>query len=75
MFTVKGRQSGKLRCFVREGSGTGSCLEVLAECVGASTNAVNTDEWSGYARIEASIGIIHRTVKHGYDADGRREWS
>ena len=75
VFTVKGRQSGKLRCFVREGSGMGSCLEVLAECVGASTSVVNTDEWSGYARVESNTGITHRTVRHGYDADGRREWS
>lgn len=75
VFTVKGRQSGKLRCFVREGSGTGSCLEVLAECVGASTSVVNTDEWSGYARVESNTGITHRTVRHGYDADGRREWA
>lgn len=75
MFTVKGRKSGRLRCFVRESSGTQSCLEVVATCVGISTSVLNTDEWSGYARVESRISIIHRTVRHGYDEHGRREWA
>lgn len=38
-------------------------------------SVLNTDEWSGYGRVESSIGISHRTVRHGYDEDGRREWA
>ena len=43
--------------------------------MGLWTSVLNTDEWSGYARVEASLRITHRTVRHGYDADGRREWA
>ncbi len=75
IFTVKGRESGHLRCFVRKSSGTQSCLAVVGACVGVSTSVLNTDEWSGYARVEANVGISHRTVRHGYDEQGRREWA
>ena len=64
-----------MRCFVRNSSGTQSCLEVVAGCVGLWTSVLNTDEWSGYARVESSIGISHRTVRHSYDEEGRREWA
>ena len=36
---------------------------------------LNTDEWGGYARVESRIGIAHRTVRHGRDEDGHREWA
>lgn len=48
---------------------------MVAACVGVSVSVLNTDEWNGYARVEASIGISHRMVRHGYDEDGRREWA
>jgi hypothetical protein len=43
--------------------------------VGSSTNILNTDEWGGYAQVKSSLGINHRTVRHGYNAGGRREWA
>jgi transposase len=78
IFLVKGRRTGRVRCFVRKSSGAQSCLGVVAACVGggaAKEVALNTDEWGGYARVESKIGIAHRTVRHGRDENGRREWA
>ena len=33
-----------------------------------------TDEWSGYNRADG-LGVGHRTVRHGRDASGQREWA
>lgn len=33
-----------------------------------------TDEWGGYGRV-SGLGIGHGTVRHGRDAEGRREWA
>jgi transposase len=48
---------------------------VAAGCVGLATSVLNTDECSGYARVESNIRITHRTVRHSYEQDGRREWA
>jgi transposase len=51
---------------------------VVGACVvgaGVKEVVLNTDEWSGYARVESRIGIGHRTVRHGRDENGRREWA
>jgi transposase len=61
IFLVKGRQTGRVRCFVRKSSDAQNCLEVVAKSVGAGASVLNTDEWGGYVRVESRMGIAHRT--------------
>jgi hypothetical protein len=36
---------------------------------------LNTDEWRGYARVEARTGLRHARVRHGRAGRGPREWA
>lgn len=75
IFSVKGRESGEIRYYVRKRSDTQTCLGVIRAAVGKDVEVLNTDEWQGYARVEVEIGIKHATVKHGQAGKGEREWA
>jgi transposase-like protein len=75
IFSVKGRESGQIRYYVRHHADTETCLEVLRAAVGEKVEILNTDEWQGYARVEVTLGIAHMTVRHGPSGKGAREWA
>jgi transposase len=75
IFSVKGRESGEIRYWVRQRSDTETCLEVIRAAVGEQVEILNTDEWQGYARVEVEIGIRHATVRHGQAGKDEREWA
>jgi hypothetical protein len=64
---------------VRENSDAATCLAVVGRIVPVGVGVVPpavlyTDEWGGYGQA-SGLGIGHRTVRHGRDAAGRREWA
>lgn len=63
-----------MRYFVGHRTDGATCLEVVRVAARASTSVLNTDEWRGYARVEAT-GLRHATVRHGQPGRGRREWA
>jgi transposase len=85
IFSVVCRRTGEIRYFVREHSDAATCLSVVTSTVPAAaraaaagaaarTGTLYTDEWTGYGRV-GDRGIVHATVRHGRDAEGRREWA
>ena len=68
------RGSGEVRFFVRERSDAATCLSVVQSTVLPGARILYTDEWNGYGRV-SGLGIGHGTVRHGRDAQGRREWA
>jgi hypothetical protein len=72
---VVARKTGEVRYFVREHSDATTCLEVVGSTVPAGAAILYTDEWKGYARVEAERGNGHGSVKHGRDDEGQREWA
>ena len=66
------RGSGEVRYFVRERSDAATCLAVVGSAAAPGARILYTDEWGGYGRVE---GLGHGTVRHGRDAEGRREWA
>src|SRR5436853_4319912 len=75
IFSVKGRESGQMRYFVRHHSDTKTCLEVIRAVVGDKVQVLNTDEWQGYAQVEVTFSINHATVRHGQPGTDTREWA
>jgi transposase len=73
IFSVKGRGSGEVRYFVRHQSDGKTCLEVIQAAVKPTARILNTDEWQGYAKVEAELGLSHATVKHGKAGSEQRE--
>lgn len=59
---------------MRERSDAATCLAVVGSTVPAGARVLYTDEWQGYGRA-GDLGIGHGTVRHGRDAEGRREWA
>jgi len=57
-----GRESGEVRMDVTERTDQPT-LEDHVEKTTQKGAAVNTDEWSGYARVE-NLGRVHKTVSH-----------
>lgn len=72
------RHSGEVRYFVRERSDAATCLSIVQSTVPAGARLLSpilyTDEWNGYGGV-SGLGIGHGTVRHGRDAEGRREWA
>lgn len=75
IFSVKGRESGQVRYFVRRHADGVSCLEVVQAAARQRARVLNTDEWKGYAKVEAKLNLQHATVRHGRPGSGRREWA
>jgi len=63
-----------VRYFVRERSDAATCLAVVGSTVPARARILYTDEWGGYGRVRG-LGVGHGTVRHGRDAEGKREWA
>jgi transposase len=72
---VKGRASGLVRYFVRHHADGVTCREVVRAAGSGRARVLNTDEWRGYAKVEARTGLRHATVRHGRPGSGRREWA
>ena len=68
------RGSGEVRYFVRERSDAATCLAVVQSTAAPGARLLYTDEWGGYGRV-SGLGVGHSTVRHGRDAEGRREWA
>ncbi len=68
------RATGEVRYFVRERSDAATCLAVVGSTAAPGARVLYTDEWGGYGRV-SGLGIGHSTVRHGRDAEGRREWA
>jgi len=75
IFSVKGRESGQVRYFVRHHADATTCLEVIQAAIGEAAQVLNTDEWQGYARVEDTFSVAHVTVRHGRSGAGTREWA
>lgn len=75
IFSVKGRESGLVRYFVERRADGATCLEVVRAAAKQSARVLNTDEWRGYAKVEAATLLRHATVRHGRPGRGPREWA
>lgn len=64
-----------MRFFVERRSDGATCLAVVKSAAKPAARVLNTDEWRGYARVEAATGLRHATVRHGQPGRGRREWA
>ncbi len=64
-----------MRYFVRHHADGVTCLAVVKAVAKPQARVLNTDEWRGYARVEAQTGMAHATVKHGRAGSGAREWA
>lgn len=69
------RVSGTVRFFVEERADHQTCLRVVESTAPAGASVIYTDEWGGYARLTEELQTKHGTVRHGRDAEGRREWA
>jgi transposase len=75
IFSLVARECGEVRYFVREHTDAITCLEVVGSTVPEGATVLYTDEWTGYRRIETTLGCAHGTVHHSRDANGQREWA
>jgi transposase len=50
-------------------------LEVIRSTVPAGASVLYTDDWGGYAQVEAKLQTKHATVKHGSAGTADREWA
>ena len=75
IFSVKGRESGQVRYFVRHHADGATGLEVVAALAHRRARVLNPDAWRGYAKVEAQLDLEHATVRHGQPGSGRREWA
>lgn len=64
-----------MRYFVHRHADGATCLAVVRAAAKPAARVLNTDEWRGYARVEAGTGLRHATVRHGRPGQGRREWA
>ena len=48
---------------------------MVSRVVKPTARVLNTDEWQGYARVEAETGLRHATVRHGQAGSEEREWA
>lgn len=64
-----------MRYFVRRHADGATCLGVVAAAARQRARVLNTDEWRGYARVEARPGMRHAAVGHGQPGRGQREWA
>lgn len=64
-----------MRFFVRRHADGATCLEVVKAAAQPRAQVLNTDEWRGYARVEAATGLRRAAVRHGRAGRGRREWA
>src|SRR4029434_6897843 len=75
IFSIIGRESGRVRFFVRHHADTATCLEVIRSTVPAGASVLYTDDWGGYAQVESKLQTKHATVKHGLAGTADREWA
>jgi len=64
-----------LRLFVEQQSDGQTCLRAVESTVPEGAAVIYTDEWGGYARVQEQLQMAHASVRHGRDAEGRREWA